>query len=78
MIGAVAGAAVAFLYATDEGARRRRGLMHSVERVSFDVDEAQRLWARLREVWSQYERESTARPAPVRFERSRDWPAGTA
>lgn len=78
VVGAAVGAAVAFFYATDEGARRRRDLMHAVERVTFDVDETQQMWARLRDVWSQYQRESVVRPSPVRLEDARGWPPGVA
>lgn len=72
LIGAAVGAAVGYFYGTDDGAQRRAGLAKFVERATGDVDEARRLWLRLQDVWSEYDRSA---PAPrVRAEGGRSWP----
>lgn len=70
VIGAAVGAAVAFFYTTDRGARRRADLLRFVDRASVDVDEARRLWSRLKDVWTDLERT----PSRSRTDQLRNWP----
>jgi gas vesicle protein len=72
LIGAVAGATIGYLYATDEGARVRSRMAHLFDRLLVDADEAHRLWLRLNEAWSRFEQDR-AHPA-VRVAGSRGWP----
>jgi hypothetical protein len=59
-VGAAAGAVLAYLYATDDGARR----------LMIDADEARRLWLRLSEAWARFEQD---RSMP-RAGSARTWP----
>jgi gas vesicle protein len=72
VVGAAVGAALAYLYMTDEGADRRGQIARAVDRLSIDAEEAQRLWSRLSEVWTQFDAD---RQRPLR---SRNWPPGGA
>lgn len=70
IIGAAVGAAVAYLYATDEGAHQRVRISRAVDRMTLDAEEAQRLWRRLNDAWTEFERN---RPRPERAG-VRSWP----
>lgn len=72
-VGAAVGATLAYLYMTDEGADRRNQIARAVDRLSIDAEEAQRLWLRLSEAWTQFDADRQ-RPAS----RSRNWPPGGA
>jgi hypothetical protein len=74
LIGAAAGAAVAFFYATDRGADRRADLARIVDRASVDLDEARRLWGRLREAWAELEQPATR----SRHDHVRSWPSSAS
>lgn len=73
LVGAAVGATVAYLYMTDEGADRRSQIARAVDRLSIDAEEAQRLWVRLNDVWTQFDADRR-RPAA----RSSHWPPGGA
>lgn len=73
LVGAAVGAAVAYFYATEEGTQRRWQIARTVDRLSIDAEEAQRLWLRLNEAWAQFEQDRH-RPAA----RPRTWPPGGA
>jgi gas vesicle protein len=70
LVGAAAGAVLAYLYATDDGARRRAQLVDTMDRVMIDADEARRLWLRLSEAWARFEQD---RSMP-RAGSARTWP----
>lgn len=63
LIGAAAGAALGYLYATEAGARRRMQLADTFDRLMIDADEAHRLWLRISEAWSRFE-QAGRRPLP--------------
>ena len=73
LAGAVAGAAVAYLYGTDDGARRRLEIGRTIDRLTIDAEEAKRLWQSLKEAWARFERE---RPRAALG--TRTWPPGGA
>lgn len=72
IIGAAVGAAIGYLYGTDEGARHRAEFARFIDRAVGDAEEGSRVWARLKDVWLQYEHEraSTASRAGI----SKAWP----
>jgi gas vesicle protein len=77
LIGAAAGAALGYLYATEDGARRRTQLVGTLDRLMIDADEARRLWLRLSEAWARFERDRS--PSMPRAGSARAWqPEGIA
>ncbi|MFO7302682.1 MAG: hypothetical protein DIU54_009745 [Acidobacteriota bacterium] len=54
LIGAAAGAAVSFLYATEEGAEYRASFARFMDRALIDAEEARRLYARAQEAWHSF------------------------
>lgn len=71
LIGAAVGAAIAYLYASDEGEQRRAGLVRLMDRAATDVTEARRAWSRLHEVWNDFDSGPSLRS---RVEGGRNWP----
>ena len=57
LIGAAAGAAISYLYATDDGARRRAALAQFLDRALLDAEEARRLYSRAHEAWRRFDDE---------------------
>ena len=76
LMGAAAGAALGYLYATEDGARRRMQLVDAVDRLVIDADEARRLWLRLNEAWARFQRDHSR--AVPRGEGARWHPEGVA
>jgi gas vesicle protein len=70
LLGAAAGAVIAYLYATEEGGRRRASLAQLVERGLGDVDEARHLWMKVHEAWSRFDE---SRQMPGRSSSPRSW-----
>lgn len=77
LMGAAAGAALGYLYATEDGARRRTQLVDTLDRLMIDADEARRLWQRLSEAWARFEQDRS--PSMPRAGSARTWqPEGVA
>jgi gas vesicle protein len=64
LMGAAVGAALGFLYATDDGARRRMQLVDAADRLMIDADEARRLWLRLSEAWTRFQQDTGRHVTP--------------
>jgi len=60
IIGAVAGAAGAYLYATERGGEWKRNLAQLVDRATADADDVRRLWGQVRSVWARFDEDRGA------------------
>jgi hypothetical protein len=54
-VGAAAGAAVGYLYFTEEGERSRRDLARFLDRAAVEMHEARGLWQRLLNIGEEYQ-----------------------
>lgn len=62
IVGAVAGAAGAYLYTTERGTAWKQQLTQLVDRITADADDVRRLWGQVQTVWARFEEDRHRAP----------------